>query len=373
MNIALLSPYHSGSHQAWAEGVARHSNHDVRLVTLPGRFWKWRMHGGAVTLARQFLALDIKPDLIVTDGMLDATTFLALTRTTTYNLPFILYMHENQLTYPLHHDKTQSAMQRQHGEWDRHYIFINYTSMMAADHICFNSEYHHDAWFSALPNFLKHFPDHNELDSIETLKNKSSVLPIGITLNRARETMHRLPTDAPLILWNQRWEYDKNPDRFFAALQAVSDLPFQVAVCGENFRRHPTVFDTVREWLGERIIHWGYAESEQYRALLNTADIVISTAYHEFFGISIVEAVAHGAYPLLPNHLSYPELIPQPFHDCLYEDENALLQKLRWALGNVDEVREIGRAIAPTMNRFSWDVLAPHYDAVFTNTVAANG
>ncbi len=55
MKILILSPYHGGSHQAWAEGYQQHGRHPTTLLTLPARFWKWRMHGGAVTLARQFL------------------------------------------------------------------------------------------------------------------------------------------------------------------------------------------------------------------------------------------------------------------------------------------------------------------------------
>ena len=53
MNIWLISPYHTGSHQAWAEGYARHSRHNVTLLTMAGRFWKWRMQGGAIELAAQ--------------------------------------------------------------------------------------------------------------------------------------------------------------------------------------------------------------------------------------------------------------------------------------------------------------------------------
>ncbi|MBK9052142.1 MAG: DUF3524 domain-containing protein [Chloroflexi bacterium] len=45
MKLLLISPYHSGSHKAWAEGYARHSQHEVRLLTLPGQFWKWRLQG----------------------------------------------------------------------------------------------------------------------------------------------------------------------------------------------------------------------------------------------------------------------------------------------------------------------------------------
>jgi len=40
MKILLVSPFHGGSHQAWAEGLREHSSADIRLLTLPDRFWK---------------------------------------------------------------------------------------------------------------------------------------------------------------------------------------------------------------------------------------------------------------------------------------------------------------------------------------------
>ncbi|NHZ72438.1 MAG: DUF3524 domain-containing protein, partial [Aquificales bacterium] len=72
MKITLVSPYHGGSHKAWAEGYQQHSTHEVSLLTLPDRFWKWRMHGGAVTLARRFVENGRFPDLILATDMLDA-------------------------------------------------------------------------------------------------------------------------------------------------------------------------------------------------------------------------------------------------------------------------------------------------------------
>jgi len=63
VNILLLEPYCSGSHRAWAEGYVAHSRHDVTLLALPTRFWKWRMQGGAVTLAEQVRALSLSPIL----------------------------------------------------------------------------------------------------------------------------------------------------------------------------------------------------------------------------------------------------------------------------------------------------------------------
>ncbi|MCH6560361.1 DUF3524 domain-containing protein, partial [candidate division KSB1 bacterium] len=46
MNILILEPYFTGSHKAWAQGYQKQSKHRVEILSLPGNFWKWRMHGG---------------------------------------------------------------------------------------------------------------------------------------------------------------------------------------------------------------------------------------------------------------------------------------------------------------------------------------
>ena len=87
MRIFLLEPYCGGSHQAWAEGYAAHSRHEVRLLTLPARFWKWRMQGGAVTLAQSARDLGVAPDLILASDMLNLPAFIALTRDCLLDVP----------------------------------------------------------------------------------------------------------------------------------------------------------------------------------------------------------------------------------------------------------------------------------------------
>lgn len=114
MHILLLSPYHGGSHRAWAEGYQAFSSHQVTLQILPAHFWKWRMHGGAVTLGRRWLesANEPTPDLIIATDLLDLSIFLALTRHKTAEVPVALYMHENQLTYPLPADPASPGRSR---------------------------------------------------------------------------------------------------------------------------------------------------------------------------------------------------------------------------------------------------------------------
>ncbi len=368
--IHLLSPYHGGSHKAWAIGWQQSSQLQLSLHTLPDRFWKWRMHGGAVTLARRFLASHPQPDLIIATDMLDLTTFLALTRQQTANIPTAVYLHENQLTYPLPTDGRTGPMRRQMGERDHHYAFINYASMLAADHLFFNSRYHLESFYAALPNFLKHFPEYNELGSVQLLRKKSQVLPVGIDFQRLDPlTSASRNNKTPLIIWNQRWEYDKNPESFFAALYAVADagVAFELALCGQQYGKRPSSFDDALQNLGSRVVHVGHADLATYRRLLWQADVTVSTAHHEFFGISVLEAIYCRTFPLLPNRLSYPELLPGPFHDaCLYQDHKTLIERLIWVLTHRNETEKMMQALATAVSRFSWQQMAPLYDAKMT-------
>jgi glycosyltransferase involved in cell wall biosynthesis len=379
MKVLIISPYHGGSHRAWAEGYQRYSQHEVALLTLPDRFWKWRMHGGAVTLARRFVERKYKPDVILATDMLDVTTFLALTRPYISHTPLILYMHENQLTYPLPEDGTVGSMRRQLGERDYHYAFINYASMLAADQVWFNSLFHMNSWLTAVPSFLKHFPEYNELGTVEKLRTKSHVLPVGVDFERLEIGDWRLKEtsqspisnlQSPLILWNQRWEYDKNPEAFFAALLEVAEagVPFRVALCGQQYGKRPSAFDEGLAKLADCIIHSGYADFETYRRLLWEADIVISTAHHEFFGISILEAVYCHTFPILPHRLSYPQLIPESYHHhCLYQNQGGLVQRLKWALANVEQAKKIAEELSTAVTPFDWKQIAQSYDKKMRN------
>jgi glycosyltransferase involved in cell wall biosynthesis len=373
VNVTLVSPYHGGSHEAWATGYRDASEHAVEILSLPARFWKWRMHGGAVTLARRFMDQAASPDLIVATSMLDLATFLALTRARTSGTPTVLYMHENQLTYPLPEDPTTGAMQRQQGERDQHYAFINFTSMLAADRVLFNSRYHLESWFGALPAFLEHFPEFNELASARRLRAKSRVLPVGIdtdALDSARPprvgTAEAAGEPAPLVVWNQRWEYDKNPSEYFDVLFELADegIPFRVALCGESFSQRPVEFESAIERLGDRVEHLGFAQRGRYARLLWDASVTFSTAHHEFFGIAILEAIYCGTFPVLPDRLSYPELLPREARDrCLYSDRRGLVERVRQALLSADEAGRFTRdVLAPHVAGYAWKRLTPDYD-----------
>lgn len=371
--IWLLSPYHTGSHRAWAEGYRRHSRHCVELLTLAGRFWKWRMQGGAIELAAQAnarLAAGERPDMVLATDMVNLPAWLGLVRKRLpADTPLVLYMHENQLTYPWRPGEKQ----------DFTYAMINWLSQLCADVILFNSRYHRESWFDELPRLLKHFPDYNQLGLINQAADKSRVLPVGINAKAIAD--YKTDADnaapprektAPLILWNQRWEYDKRPEKFFNLLYRLQaeGMSFRLAVAGENFRNVPKEFEQARRRLADAIDHWGYlARREEYVALLRRTDLVISAADHEFFGVSVLEAIAGGALPLLPNGLSYPELIPPTLHPaCLYADEDELFALARQRLLMPRRAPASLRTHVTT--RFDWQTVARRYDDLFSTLSA---
>jgi glycosyltransferase involved in cell wall biosynthesis len=365
MDLWLIEPYHTGSHQAWADGYQNHSRHTVRLLALPGRFWKWRMQGGAITLARQAHALAARPDLILASDMLNLPVFLALAGERLTRVPVALYFHENQLTYPLPPGEKR----------DLHYSLINFASALRADVLLFNSGYHLEAFFDELPRLLKHFPDYNELWAVPHLRARAQVLPLGLDLARLDANRPEpLTQGRPLILWNHRWEYDKDPETFFRAIYALAGegLDFGLILLGESFRNQPVEFLEVRERLPGRVIHFGYAEdTTTYSRWLWQADIVVSTARHEFFGAAIVEACYCNCFPVLPRRLSYPELLPPSHHTlCLYDDFDGLLARLRQALLHPAETR--AGSLRSHMRRYDWRLMAPQYDRLLEQ-IAAQG
>lgn len=354
--VLLVEPYHDGSHRAWAEGYAARSRHDVTLVTHAGGFWKWRMQGAALTLAERVadvVAAAGPPDVVLASDMVHLPALLGLARRALGDPAVALYLHENQLTYPL----PEGARP------DLTYGLTNWLSMAAADLVLFATGFHRGELLGALPGLLRSFPDHRHGHLVDAVAARCEVLPVGVDLARFDAVPARRRTP-PTVVWNQRWEYDKDPAAWTAAVGAVADggVPFRVALAGDRAGPADDLEAACRR-LGDRVVHVGRADAATYAALLRGADVVVSTARHEFFGVAVVEAAAAGCLPLLPRRLSYPELLPAAFHDaCLYDGHDDLVARLRRALLDPAATRATADALAPTFRRFDWSVLAPAYD-----------
>ena len=119
------------------------------------------------------------------------------------------------------------------------------------------------------------------------------------------------------------------------------------------------------------MIHLGFADYEQYRYLLGQATLTVSTANHEFFGVGVLEAMASGAFAVLPHRLSYPELLAGPEvsaearERCLYTSYEQMVETIVWALENRKEATLLGKQLARNAQCFDWRKVAPACDAIF--------
>ena len=363
MHILALEPYYGGSHQAFLDGWSGASRHDWTILHLPPYKWKWRMRHAAVTFADDVARRSSQGqrwDALFCSDMLNLAEFLGLAGNRVAQLPTVLYFHENQLTYPV----------RFESERDCHFAMTNMTAALAAGAVWFNSAFHRDSFLTALDAFLGRMPDHQSTEATERIRQKAQVHPPGIAPLPQRGAREPGPLR---ILWAARWEHDKNPADFFEALRMLKarGVAFRMSALGEQFRERPKIFAAAREEFADRIDDWGFLERRtDYVATLQRADVFVSTATHEFFGLSAIEATLAGAYPLLPERLAYPEIFDQPddktaasfFYDGSPEALADTLAETARSLAQGVSLYERASGGRHRLKRFEWPVLAPLLD-----------
>jgi hypothetical protein len=283
--------------------------------------------------------------------MMNVAAFAGAVRHIAPGVPIAVYFHESQFTYPL------SPADRA----DFTYKMINWASAAAADLAIFNSTYHRDVFAAEAHKFLNGFPEHKHVHRVDEIMSDALVLPVGVDLLPLQGVKPR-EVRSPLILWNQRWEFDKGPLELRSIVAALieSGVDFTMAMCGEVFVSVPPEFAEITEMLGDRLIHSGWADREMYVDLLFDSSVVLSTADQEFFGIGVVEAIAAGAKPVLPNRLVYPERVFELGADpalVLFSTVDEAVALVRSALSTRpnDTLRQATLL-------YDWSTVAPQYD-----------
>ncbi len=349
--IALVEPFFGGSHKQWAESIRRFSKHQIQIVSLPARHWKWRMRAASIPLSQQ-ISTDV--DLIFCSDMIDLALFKSLLSDQLKSIPLLLYFHENQLSYPWSNRKK---------EWDRNYAWINYCSCLVADQVVFNSDFNKASFLEALPQFLSQFPDFKNVDNVSVIRQKSLVLPVGIDYSEFDLFKSDDNNNKPTLLWNHRWEFDKNPKLFFNTLFELKakGKEFDLIVMGEQYSKHPAIFDEAKKLLSAQIQVWGHIENrEQYIRNLWKADILPVTSIHDFFGVSVLEAIYCNTTPLLPHKLAYPEHLNSA--EYFYHSESDFVGKLTKLIENVNPT---SHELQSQILKYDWSQVILQYDDLF--------
>ncbi len=323
--IWLLSAYRSDSHAAWADYlVDTFTEFHWHRLELPGRHFRWRIRGNPLSWLNKLP--DKIPDLILATSMVDLATLKGL-HPQLANVRCVYYFHENQFAYP--------ASRQQHESIDPQMVQLY--GALAANKVLFNSSYNRDSFFNGIDLLFKKLPDEIPDNIIELLENKSDVLPVAIKPIKTKQIKNKI-----LILWNHRWEYDKAPQVFTDALLKLNQLSgnFQLALLGDRPVKKPASLLMIEQKLADKIIINQKVSKADYEKYLSQAAIVVSTAIHEFQGLSILEAVSAGASPLVPDDLCYREQYADAYRYAP-GDSNALAEKLYTCLNKQAEAPDV--------------------------------
>lgn len=397
--ILLLSGYDASSHRRWREQLTGMLNdYYWHTLALPPRFFRWRIRGNPLSWLNE-PALQENWDVVIATSMVDLTSLRSF-HPHLAQTPCLLYMHENQFAFPI------SRKQRYNAEPQ----IVNLYSAISADYVVFNSAWNRDSFLNGAQDFLKNMPDKVPNGLIELLDKKSIVIPVPIenelifeeprlinpneknklwnrhfshkenrkhTTTPQKEESDGTKNDRPIrLIWASRWEYDKGPEHLLEFFRELENrkVNCRVAILGEQFRNAPEEFNTIKDEFPHLLAQFGHIDSrEEYFYWLKSGDVVISTALHEFQGIAILEAVACGCIPLLPNRLSYSELFDKKhLFPSVPSDPKTEAQGAVKLLEDLIPQIMGGTIKAPNVSRFFWSELYPKYKEIIDKQLSTN-
>ncbi|HMU67912.1 MAG TPA: DUF3524 domain-containing protein, partial [Cellvibrionaceae bacterium] len=299
-------------------------------------------------------------DLILATSMVDLATLRglvpALSRT-----PCIYYCHENQFAYP------ESPRQMRPLEP----LMVTLYGALAADKVVFNSHWNQQSFFAGVAELLNKMPDKVPAGLVSRIEAKACVLPVPLRQSApAVKTAAPFSPERPLhILWNHRWEFDKGPDLLLALIEAIPEgLPLRWHIVGQGFRSQPAEFTRMQTLLDGQLASWGFAEAAAYQEILAQSHLVLSTAWHDFQGLAILEAASLGAVPLVPAGLAYPQWFSACHCYGTAEDfgRRDIAALAASAAAAITAYAEGTKALVPADTRqWQWPELKPAYRQLF--------
>lgn len=365
MKVLLLSAYDADSHKRWRQGlVAAIPDWDWTVLTLPPRYFSWRIRGNSLSWARGDTRETLRQswDLIVATSMTDLSALRGLVPELA-QVPTAVYFHENQFDYPRSGAAHQSVEPQ----------LLNIYTALCGDLLLFNSEYNRNTLLEGAAALLRKLPDQVPKGICTEILEKSRVLPVPL-----EGAVYQVPAEKsqhPTFLWNHRWEYDKGPDILLAALRQFGrqQIPFTLHVVGQQFRKQPAEFAHIHTLLVELggLGAWGYQSSlSDYRKLLGQSHGAISTARHDFQGLAVLEAAAAGCKPLVPDHLAYPEWFgPEGWH--FSDDVESCAASLSAAMVQCAQRTQAGEEEpVADVSHLSWECLVSEYRRLLEDCAA---
>lgn len=332
--ILLYEPFYRGSHAEFAKAYAKQSKYEVSLMSVTGSSWKWNSRFSGMEFLSDPEANDIlrKTDILLCSGYTRLEVVKPLLRRSS---KVVVYHHENQFSYP----------KRMESKFDFHYLLDSMINLNLADLNVFNSQWNLNSCMQGYRQNRRRVPSqYRKFLKLDWCQNAKVVYP-GVNLEyRTEGPVTQAEKNSVTILWNHRWEYDKRPDVFLRLLRdlKLKNVDFSLVLLGEMPETSCPTLQELKKEFSTSILHSGFVKDRhEYFEWLMKCDIAISTADHEFFGLSMLEARVYGCALIIPNKLSYPELHADFTSAYFYDSYEELLSltldtvgktKTKWTL-----------------------------------------
>nr|XP_054591015.1 glycosyltransferase-like domain-containing protein 1 [Nothobranchius furzeri] len=349
--VLLLEPFYGGSHKQLID-LLKENIPSCSVFTLPAKKWHWRARTSALFFS-QTVPTCSSYRVLFSSSVLNLCELVSL-RPDLARLKKVLYFHENQLVYPV----------RKSQDRDFQYGYNEVLSCLLPEHKrtrhpCSEKRSEDD---DIIRKRGRQSQDDDVIRQSSLLRPPCGSKTIGTPVREVASAAQVKPLH---IVWPHRWEHDKNPELFFNTLLRLKEklLDFHVSVLGETFTDVPEIFSLARVSLDSNILNWGFLPSkDHYLQVLCDADVVVSTAKHEFFGVAMLEAVHCGCFPLCPKALVYPEIFPEQY---LYSTPEQLCKRLQELCRRPDLAREHITMVDTSL--YSWTSLKTQFQSLLTS------
>ncbi|XP_030284842.1 tRNA-queuosine alpha-mannosyltransferase isoform X2 [Sparus aurata] len=355
--VLLVEAFYGGSHKQLIDLLQE--NISCSVCTLPAKKWHWRARTAALHFSQTITTCpshSLVSDVVVFNSAFNMDSFLSSISSFMKKIPDHRPKDLDQLIRPkcvvLYYPVQFPDVSRLLPE---HKLLRRHARTSPVDDIITPQDEQEASRLSS--------PDESLTVSCEQQDPHQTTTPEPRTDQRPVSEGDPGDQKRPLhIVWPHRWEHDKDPELFFSTLIKLKErrLDFHLSVLGETFTDPPEIFPEARRLLDRHILNWGFLPSkDDYLKVLCEADVVVSTAKHEFFGVAMLEAVHCGCYPLCPNALVYPEIFPAEY---LYSTPEQLCKRLQSLCRRPDVARR--HVVKVDTSSFSWSSLKERYETL---------
>ena len=195
--------------------------------------------------------------------------------------------------------------------------------------------------------------ENEQFESCQHIELNGTVIPLGINspesakAPKSKTRRQWQINDADfVVLYLSRLHEKKGLELLMQAMAAIEAPDLKLLVAGDGSPSYRTKLNALSKSLNldKRCTFLGHVEGTDKNDLLHYCDLYALTSYSENFGISVLEAMAHGLTPLVSEGVALSTIIKQHQLGLVCTTNVSSIEaQLRYAITNREKIQALGR------------------------------